>query len=410
MDTLWLSRVIWIIRAPAQTRVPILMTDAVATRPAAQMSRQALLVLIPLGFALLGLVVRYAVFATIARDASLATFADGLCRWDCQWYVRLAEKGYDPFPVPTMINAGNWAFFPLYPMLISLVRFLTGLPTMVAATGTSILLSIGAARIAFPLLGRDLRAYVLFSAFLLCGPFSVYFTTFYTEVLFLFLTVCVFWALGERKFLLAGLFAAGLSATRIVGVFIVFAILIEVWRAHREAGGTWRDFVPAVLRRPDVVLAFALAPLGLFAYMLYLHVSIGDALAFQHVQRAWGRPFGLPPVFVYNALTSWPSSGFLPTASQVLGLATVVGYGLIVVMLLRRKFAMAAYSVVALTLPLFAGMASMLRFVVGLAPMPLMLATLAARRRWSFWLVLGLILVGAWYGTVGWLTEYLALV
>lgn len=386
------------------------MTDAVATRPAAHLSRQALLVVIPLGFALLGLVVRYAVFATIARDASVATFADGLCRWDCQWYVRLAEEGYDSFPVPTMINAGNWAFFPLYPMLIWAVKLVTGLPTMVAATGTSILLSIGAARIAWTLLGRDLRAYVLFSAFLLCGPFSVYFTTFYTEVLFLFLTVCVFWALAERKFLLAGLFAAGLSATRIVGVFIVFAILVEVWRAHREVGGTWRDFVPAVLRQPDVVLAFALAPVGLFAYMLYLHLTIGDGLAFQHVQRAWGRPFGLPPVFVYNALTSWPAQGFVPTASQVLGVTTVIGYALIVVMLWRRKFAMATYSTIALTLPLFAGMASMLRFVAGLAPMPIMLATLAAKRTWSFWLLLALLMVGAWYGTVGWLTEYLALV
>lgn len=386
------------------------MTDAVATRPAAHLSKQALLVVIPLGFALLGLVVRYAVFATIARDASVATFADGLCRWDCQWYVRLAEEGYDPFPAPTMINAGNWAFFPLYPMLIWAVKLVTGLPTMVAATGTSILLSIGAARIAWTLLGRDLRAYVLFSAFLLCGPFSVYFTTFYTEVLFLFLTVCVFLALAERKFLLAGLFAAGLSATRIVGVFIVFAILVEVWRAHREAGGTWRDFVPTVLRRPDVVLAFALAPVGLFAYMLYLHLTIGDGLAFQHVQRAWGRPFGLPPVFVYNALTSWPAQGFVPTASQVLGITTVIGYALIVVMLWRRKFAMATYSTIALTLPLFAGMASMLRFVAGLAPMAIMLATLAAKRTWSFWLLLALLVVGAWYGTVGWLTEYLALV
>lgn len=386
------------------------MTEAIATRPTRTLSLPLLLVLIPLGFAVLGLVIRYMAFASIAQDASLATFADGLCRWDCQWYVKLAEKGYDPFPVPSMINAGNWAFFPLYPILIGAVRLVTGLPTMVAATGTSILLSMGAARIAWPLLGRDLRAYVLFSAFLLCGPFSMYFTTFYTEVLFLFLAVCVFWALGERRFLLAGLFAAGLSATRIVGVFIVFAILIEVWRAHREAGGGWRDFVPGVLRRPELVLAFALAPLGLFAYMLYLHLLVGDGLAFQHVQRAWGRPFGLPPVFVYNALTAWPSSGLVPTASQVLGLTSVLAYVLVGVMLVQRRYAMAAYSVVALTLPLFAGMASMLRFVAGLAPMPIMLAGLAARRSWSFWLLLVALPVGAWFGTIGWLTGYLALV
>jgi hypothetical protein len=29
-------------------------------------------------------------------------------------------------------------------------------------------------------------------------------------------------------------------------------------------------------------------PFGLFAYMLYLHVQFGDALAFMHVQKYWG--------------------------------------------------------------------------------------------------------------------------
>ena len=65
---------------------------------------------------------------------------------------------------------------------------------------------------------------------------------------------------------------------------------------------------------------------------------------------------------------------------------------------------------VALTLPLFAGMASMLRFVSGLAPMPIMFCELLAKNRIIFAVALLLMLVGAWYGTVGWLTQYLALV
>lgn len=386
------------------------MTVAVASHPARAVPIALKLFGIALGFAALGLVLRYIAFAVTVKDASIFTFADGMCRWDCGWYVKLSETGYDPFPVPTMINAGNWAFFPLYPMLIGALRFVTGLPTMPLATGVSVAISIGASMLAYPLLGRNLRAFSLFAAFLLCGPFSIYFTTFYTEVLFLFLTVAVFWALQQQRFLLAGLFAAGLSATRIVGVFIVFAMLVEVWRAHREAGGTWRDFVPATLRRPDLVLAFALAPLGLFAYMSYLHLSIGDALAFNHVQRAWGRPFGLPPVFVWNALTAWPQSGFLPSSSQVSGGVTVIGYLLIGVMFFKRRFAMAIYSLICLTLPLFAGMASIVRFNAGLAPMPLTAVGLLTARPWLFWLTLLLLAIGTYYGAVGWLTGYLALV
>ena len=136
------------------------------------------LVAIPIAFAVLGLAVRYLAYANTVDDASLASFVDGLCRWDCHWYVRLAEEGYDPFPVPTMINAGNWAFFPLYPMLIAGLRTATGLPTMLVATATSLLLSVAAVRVAWPLMGKRMPAYILFSAFVLAGPFAVYFTTF----------------------------------------------------------------------------------------------------------------------------------------------------------------------------------------------------------------------------------------
>jgi hypothetical protein len=368
------------------------------------------LILIPLAFALVGLVVRYLGYAAVAPDASLAGFPDAMCRWDCPWYVRLSEQGYDPFPVPSMSNGGNWAFFPLYPLVVGVFRTITGLATINAATILSIILGIATARVAWPLLGKDLRAYVLFSAYLLAGPFSIWFATFYTEILFLFLTIAVFAALQRRNFLLAGVLAALLSATRIVGCLIVFAIVIEIWRAHREAGGTWRDFVPATLRRPDLILAVMIAPLGLFFYILFLHFHMGDGLAFSHVQRAWGRPSGLPPVFVFNAVFDLPDAGFLPTASQVLGLATLIGYALAVLLLVRRQFAMGVFSLLCLTGPLFAGMASMLRFTAALGPVALMFCKVLAANRWIFAVSLLALLAGGYFATIGWLTGYVALV
>lgn len=386
------------------------MSDAVALRPPRTLPLGLVLVLIPLAFAIVGLAIRYLAYAGTVDDASLANFAQGMCRWDCAWYIKLSQTGYDVFPVPSMINAGNWAFFPLYPILVAIVRTATGLQAIVAATGLSIVLCIASARVAWPLLGKDLRAYALFSAFLLAGPFSIWFTTFYTEVLFLFLTVSVFAALQQRRFLLAGALAALLSATRIVGVFIVFAILIEIWLAHRAAGGNWRDFVPAVLRRPELLLALFIAPLGLFGYMLFLHLHIGDALAFSHVQRAWARPSGNPLVFVWNALTSFPKQGWIPTPPQQLAVATLCGYALAIVLLVRKQYGMAVYALICLTLPLFAGMASVLRFTAGLAPMPLLLTQLLASRRWLFAVALLGFLAAGYFTTIGWLTGYLSLV
>ena len=71
---------------------------------------------------------------------------------------------------------------------------------------------------------------------------------------------------------------------------------------------------------------------------------------------------------------------------------------------------MAIYCVIALTLPLFAGMASMLRFVAGLAPMPLLLSELLGRNRWVFAVSLLVFLAAGYFTTIGWLGEYLTLV
>ena len=129
------------------------------------------------------------------------------------------------------------------------------------------------------------------------------------------------------------------------------------------------------------------------------HVHIGDAFAFSHVQRAWARPMGDPFTFVWNALSNFPDTGWLPTVSQQLAIASLAGYVLVGMLVWRHRYGMAIFSTICLTLPLFAGMASMLRFVAGLAPMPLMLAELLSTRRWLWLLAMPLAGYGfAWVG------------
>ncbi len=366
--------------------------------------------LIAVAFALMGLVLRYAAYAHMVPDATIGNFANGLCRWDCNWYVKIAESGYDPFPVPNNISAGNWAFFPLYPLFVGLLRIITGLPTMPLATATSILLSAASAFVAWPLLEKNLRAYTLYCAFLLSGPFSIYFTTFYTEVAFILLSNCVFLALRRSNYVVAGAFAALLSATRIVGVFIVFAIAIQGFMDYRAKQGSAAGFMRATLRQPQLVLAVFLAPLGLFAYMGYLYFLMGDGLAFQHVQRAWARVSGNPLDFLWQAITWIDRTGFWISPPQQLATATFCGLALTGLLAWRRQYAAVAFCLVCIVLPLTAGMASMLRFVVALSPLMLALMGLLARSRLAFLASLCIFIVADYFCTIGWLTEYLSLV
>lgn len=366
--------------------------------------------LIALGFMLLGLVVRYAAYAATVEGASLAEFPMGLCRWDCAWYIRIAETGYDPFPVPSGTAAGNWAFFPLMPMLVGGLRWFVTLDTIMVATLVSLTLSWGSAVLAWPLLDRDWRSYMLFCAYMLAGPFSIYFTSFMTEPLFLLLSLGALGALKRRSYLEAGIWAGLASATRMVGAVLALALLVQATVDHRRAGGRWNAFLPALLKRPDIVLGLALAPLGLVAYMAFLNSWIGDGLAFLHVQRAWSRPDGSPLDFIWAGLTSFPTAGWVPTTSQQLGLAVVVAYGLMILLAVRGRWAELSFSLVALTAPLFAGLASMLRFIAASAPLPLLLCQLLGRNRTIFALALAGFVASGYFTSIFWIRGALALV
>lgn len=380
-------------------------------RPAARDVPESLQVVgIAVGFAAIGLILRYLAYVSVVPGASLADFPDALCRFDCTWYVRLAEEGYDPFPVPSMINAGNWAFFPLYPMLIGLVRGFVAAPTMTIATAMSVALSVVAVVMSWPLFERNRRAYALFGAFVLSGPFSIYFTTFYTETAFLLLTIGVFVMLRRSNYLGAGIYAALLSATRIVGVFAVLSIVVQAFVDHRRAGGSTLSFPRAALGRADLVLAVFLAPIGLFLYMAFLYRLVGDALAFQHVQRAWARIFGDPLFFLWTGLAHVPDSGFIPTPSQQLAAASIAGLMLAGYVLWKRRYAEALFSFVTLIVPLFAGLASMIRFNAAQAPIMIALMELLSLRRPVYLAALLAILAGGYFVTMGWLDGYISLI
>ncbi len=366
--------------------------------------------LLPLVFVVSGTLIRFLAFRYAQPAADWTNYFGALCRWDCQWYIRMAETGYDTFPVEQRTTAANWAFFPLYPMLVGLAGKLLPIPTIVLASLLSIVTAYAAVVAAWPLLGRNLRAYLLYAAFMLSGPLSIYFTTFFTEVMFVLLTTLVFRALGRSNYLGAGLAAALLSATRIVGVFASLSLGIQALLDYRRRNGTWRGVVGGLLGQPRLVLAIFISPLGLFAYMAFLHFWIGDGFAFSHVQRAWGRVVANPVIYLWNGLTAWPGDGAWLSNSQILALSAVIGLVVTVILCVRRQWPAAVFVFVATAIPLAAGLGSMLRFMAGMAPVTITLATLFGKNRAIFVLTFLALLAGAWFTTLAWLGGNVALI
>lgn len=352
-------------------------------------------------FAACSLLLKFAVFVYMTGDLSPLAFADRICLWDCRWFGKVAQ-GYE-VGLPTNRNGeANWAFFPLYPLLVKAVAMLTTLPWTAAGVLVSQVLGILAAGCARPLFGSQTRAYWLFAFGALLGPFSLLFSMPYSESLFILLTILVLVQLQRGDYLRAGAWAALLSATRVTGVLIGAAILLQAIIDYRRAGGAWRYLPRSFLSDNRLLLGLALVPLGLLGYMVYLRLWMGDGLAFAHVQVAWGRALDNPFIQFGIALHSgWPFKAHWDPFSTyaVGGLVAVV---LTTLVALRGHYAAALFCFIALVLSFSAGLFSSVRFAAGLAPLGLVSAELIARRRWLSWsaypigLALGLLVVAGW--------------
>lgn len=361
---------------------------------------------VPVAMLFCGMLVRYLAYASVVQQPSPAGYVATTCIWDCYWYGDIALHGYQAYP--EQLNFGgpagiaNWAFFPLYPLFIGLLARLTSLGPAMLGTIVSPLLTLAAALLSWPLFKGDRRAYLLFAALLLVGPFSFYFSILYSESLFLCLTVLAFVLLSRQNYPGAGVAGALLSATRIVGVLFVFSMLAEAYGTHRKAGGGPLTFPRAVRGRPDVIFGILFAPVGMFAFMVLLYRVTGDALAFVHIQRAWDRMLGNPIGYLATAFTT---PGVPGRDEGLLGVAALVGFALSGVLALRRQIPAALFCGLILLLSLTNGVESMVRFVAALAPLGIVLCQLLARWRPLFFLSLPLFMVLDFEWTIGWIHQ-----
>jgi hypothetical protein len=353
-------------------------------------------IVLPFYLMLIGVALRYAVYVRVTGHWAFTDYLRALCVYDCNAYERLALNGYEGRPSGfDKGDANNWAFFPFYSILVWLVHKLTGLSMLVGGSILTCLLTVWAAILSWPLFERKFRAYFLFCFFLFLGPASYYFTTLYTEALFILLTVAGFVLLRQRDYIAAGATGALMSATRSTGLLFAAAILIAALQNHVRDGGRVRDFFGRIWTRTDLLLAVALVPIGVTAFAAYLYVHSGDALAFVHIQRAWGRAFANPFANLWMALSMQFGNGNYSTISTDLafGLASVAGIALSAVMAWKGRWDWAIFSLFGVLLPLSTNTYSMIRFVVGLAPILIVGAGLLSRWKWLFYLALAAMLV-----------------
>jgi hypothetical protein len=296
---------------------------------------------------------------------------ESLCSWDCGWYMSIIERGYDLQPHGHAAgDAANWAFFPLFPMAARFFSTLFQIGGILSATIFSNACFVLALCILFKYAKKFLdidsaRFVILALAF---SPYSIYFSVPYTESLYLLLMLGALYFARSDKWILAALFAAMLSATRNLGVFIVFPMLVICLRQYE-----WKDLIRLKGNAAYASLALFIAPLGLFLYMFFLHHQAGDALAFKNVQVAWDRIPDNPLKEIFGSLRK---GNWYEKYCSLVACASLLASAYLFV---KRFRAEALVLFIGIMIPASAGIVSMPRYALTLFPIFLALGLFTKR-------------------------------
>ncbi|MEU5693558.1 hypothetical protein [Actinosynnema sp. NPDC020468] len=323
-----------------------------------------------------------------------------LTSWDGQWFLGIAQGGYDDVPSWLGDAFGRrstetpLAFFPGYP---ALVRWLDALPgvTPIGAGFTVSLVSGVVCAYGLNRLGRVVRGgspraglvlVVLFSA----SPMAVVLSMTYSEATFCALAAWALVGVVERRWLLAGLCCAAAGLVRPTAAALILAVVAAaVVAAWRRDG--WRAWVGAVV-----------APLGLAGYLAYVAVRTGQWDGWFAVQqRGWDSRFD-------GGAATWKfATMILGEPRSVLELATVwflVGAIALVVLCARRRveWPLVVYGVGVLVMDLGSNglMNSKARLLLPAFTLLIPLALALGRRRTStvVAVLVGVAVFGAWFG------------
>jgi hypothetical protein len=320
----------------------------------------------------------------------------GWPRWIYSWanfdgvhYLLIMDHGYLGWGLLQ-------AFFPVFPLLSVAVHSLTHLNFFTSGLLVAHLSSLILCLLIWHWLVEqfDHRSAKFGLLWWLVFPTAFFTVALYGESLFLVFALGAWLAAKKGKWWLAGGLAALASGTRVVGIWLLPMLLLELlqqtnWRWHLT--GKW------LAQHWSKVVAVGLSVTGLAAYMLYLWFQFHDPLYFLHLQSEFGA--GRQSSLVWWPQVVWRAVKILLTARPfdwkyfAYVQEFIMGVGSVVLVLIgwwKRKTTglttpLAIYSLGCLIMPTFTGTFSSLpRYLLAAWPMWLTLVAWSRSSRWAW--------------------------
>jgi hypothetical protein len=222
-------------------------------------------------------------------------------------------------------------------------------------------------------------------------PTAFFFSAVYTESTFWFFSVATLYFARKRLWAWTMLFGLLCSASRIVGVVMWGAVMLEWLKSHDwllsriHTRQTWLNLWKGIRQDWLNLALLCLIPLGLLSYMLFLNQQFHDPIAFQTTQAAWGRKTVGPVAAILKDLAGLAGGDFFKGDIWYHVILDVGAFCAVVVMALvvwrRLGASYALYSLISIVIPASSGTGSLSRYTVVIFPVFMMLG-LWGRRQW----------------------------
>lgn len=299
-----------------------------------------------------------------AQTGDVRGFLPALNIWDAQWYRGITAGGYT-YGADYSGGLVNWAFFPLFSVIVRGAHAVTGADIWLLGFILNIIFQAAALFLIFKYVletrggkaGQAIVACVLLSM----GCYSFYFASYYTESLYLLLFTGSLYFLYQRNYLLMGVFGFFLTLTRNTGIVLLLGLLVQVIADYCKLHGkkSIAGFFRFAFTDWRLLLGAVFTVMGLVIFMSFLWTRTGDPLAFIHAQAAWGGGIGNPFATIISGFTSGEGRQAFFAACAVWGLI-LSSY-----LLWKKRFAEAAMAFALLLIPVSVRLQSIPRYLVG---------------------------------------------
>lgn len=342
----------------------------------------------------------------LQKIALAANFSIGLPYLQWIWgnfdgvnYVEIARAGYH-YP--------NYAFFPLYPALIWLIKHI--LPSL-RSLQIGLLVSYFCLFVSLFLIYKialvDFSKKVAWSAiiFLLLFPLSFYYSSVYADSLYLFFSMLSFYSARKSKWLWAGFFGFLASLTRLIGIVLLPVLVLEWYQQNKLKTQPIRQAQGRNLKLKTIISKFFrdkafflfLIPLGIIGYGLYLQINFGDFFLFQKAMANWGQSnFVIPLQVIYRYFKIFTTAqiNIIYFIAVVEFVSTMLYFLLTWYVFKKMRASYGLLMFLTFLIPTFTGtFQSMPRYILHAFPAFIALSLLTAQRKKLFWTIIAIFIV-----------------